>query len=163
MEVVCIEVKCKYCGRKVEKAFAYKIVSGSKNNYYCTRQEYVNSIQANAFLCNVKSKSLEILDNTTNTLLFKELKDIANVHGYEKISHYLDDNEDYLYKVIHAKTFSSEYCKIKYFTAIIRNNIGDYVIQEPEPVRQVEVEIVDLQKYKQKKKRRSLADIEEDL
>ena len=61
------------------------------------------------------------------------------------------------------KSFQSEYAKIRYFCAILSNNLGDYIPAEEEVyITDNEYELVEI-KYKQKKKRRSMYDLEKEL
>ena len=53
----------------------------------------------------------------TNTALFKEINALLETHTYEEILSYLQDNEDYLSRVM-SKDFQSEYAKIRYFSHI---------------------------------------------
>ena len=62
-----------------------------------------------------------------------------------------------------SKSFSSEYGKIRYFTTIIKNNIVDYIkVDDESYITDIEYEILDI-KYKPKKKRRAMCDIEREL
>jgi hypothetical protein len=62
-----------------------------------------------------------------------------------------------------SKSFSSEYGKIRYFTTIIKNNIVDYIkVDDESYITDNEYEVLDI-KYKPKKKRRAMCDLEREL
>lgn len=156
-------VKCRSCSNKIERNDAYKVTINGKNEYYCNEKEYKQ-----------KLKQVENKDNTfkmineifgyevINSAIFKELKEISAKHPYDKIYSFLCDNKAMLERSM-SKTFTSEYGKIRYFTTIIKNNIVDYIQVEDEPyITDNEYEVLDI-KYKPKKKRRAMSDLEREL
>ena len=146
-------VSCKICKTKNEKDTSYKVVVNGKNQYYCSEKEYLDDLADKKAKADVFKICMDILGNTTNTVLFKEIAEISNVHTYSKILLYLLENITKI-KEFMNKSFSSEYGKIKYFTTIIRNNIGDFVVEVKEE-RVVPVEIVEVN-YKPRNRKKSL-------
>lgn len=142
------QVKCRVCGKKIDKDTAFQ---GSPRMYYCSEQEFRTE---NAFWEMVR----EFLGSTNHTALFKEVA-LWGDHG--KVLSYMQENRA---KIEHdmAKSFNSEYGKIRYFSAIIKNNIADYVPSQPEIERQVSDEIYDC-KYKPKERRKCLSSYYEEL
>jgi hypothetical protein len=69
--------------------------------------------------------SYEIIGNTTNTLVLKEISDIGKTHTYYKLLKFMQSNCYELTKIMN-KNNSNEYGKIRYFFTIIKNKIGDY-------------------------------------
>ena len=55
-----------------------------------------------------------------NTALFKELSFILGSYSYDRILAYLEENKDYMTSVIQQRDYSSEYAKIRYFSAMIK-------------------------------------------
>ena len=154
-------VKCRKCGAKVDIKEAFKVVVGKANTYYCNEEEY-NSILAAR---KVKDDTFECINRifgyiVTNTALFKEINALVKVYDYELILSYLEENFDFLYEVVH-RDFEREYNKIRYFSAILNNNLADYRTEQiqPEPVKQEEVEVIE-NHYKRKTRRRGLDEIE---
>ena len=74
---------------------------------------------------------------------------------------YLTENKEYITKVL-EKDFVSEYAKIRYFAAILKNNIADFKIKEPEKPKKVNVDMPIIN-YKRRNKRRGLSEIEEQV
>jgi hypothetical protein len=118
-------VTCKGCKTKIDRDNAFKVVVNGKNNYYCDQLEYENIMLEKESRVKVINLSYEIIGQTTNTFLMKELGDIAKVHTYMKMSKFLGNylNE---FKKILSRDFPNEYAKIRYFAAVIKNKIGDY-------------------------------------
>jgi hypothetical protein len=150
-------VICKGCKNKIERNDAFKVVVKNKNTYYCSAKEYETiNIEKES-----KNKSIDlafqIIGETTNTALFKELTEIAKVHTYYKLFKFLEENTIELDSAISGNTFVHEYAKIRYFSAIIKNQIGDF----KEKIENTEVndyvDIVEEVKYTTTKKK-SFAD-----
>jgi len=160
-------VKCRKCNKKVERNEAFKVVVGGKNTYYCNEDEY-NEILRNKEL---KDEAYSYIYNifgykVTNTCIYKEVNELVDVFGYELLLSYLKENKMYLTSVIQGKDFPKEYGKIRYFAAILKNSLADYVnISENSNVEHEKCFEYDLPevKYKRKKKRRNLSDIEAEV
>lgn len=156
-------VKCRICATKIERNDAYKITVNGKNEYYCNEKEYKQKLKQTADKDNTFKFINEIFGyEVTNSVLFKELKEISVRHPYDRIYAFLCNNRAMLERSM-SKSFTSEYGKIRYFTTIIKNNIVDYVQIDDEPyITDNEYEVLDI-KYKPKKKRRAMSDLEKEL
>jgi hypothetical protein len=160
--VIIILVKCKSCGSKIERDKAYKVIISDKNSYYCNQQEYETKVRNKELKDNTYETIYRIFQReVTNTALFKEINFLVDIYGYEKIYSYLIDYKDYLTSVM-QKSFQSEYSRIRYFSAILKNSLCDYSLPEKKEDKEVEVEFVSMEKQTTKK-RRKLADMEDDL
>lgn len=155
-------VKCKICGNKIDKATAYCVPKTGKNKiinyYYCSEDEYKNDVYQKSVNEQLKTKLWELIvsfiGETQNTILYKEMTLWGN--DKQKIIGYLTDNKDYISRVM-AKDFVSEYAKIRYFSAIIKNNINDYKPKPPEVIKQSDNEFYE-SKYVPRKRRKCLLD-----
>lgn len=143
------KVKCRFCGKQIDKDTAFKVKHGRSNWYYCDENHSKAKTSKEKFF----DVAYDVFGKTTNTIFFKEMDEISNVHGYKKMKSYLEDNFQYL-KGVMQKDFSSEYGKCRYFSAILKNNLGDYEYQEPEVIKKVEVEIYNPAKKQVVKKTR---------
>ena len=155
-------VKCRLCGTKVDRNEAFKVVVGCKNTYYCNEAEYQKVLHDRE----VKDKTYECINQifgykVLNSALFKEINLLLEVYSYEHILAYLTENKEYITKVL-EKDFVSEYAKIRYFAAILKNNIADFKMKEPEKPKEVNVDMPIIN-YKRRNKRRSLSEIEESV
>lgn len=161
-----MQVTCQICKKKIEKDTAYKRVIGKTNKYFCSEQEWQEEE-------NKKKKAQEDKDKVYNLIcdmfgyqiqnsqFFAEWTLWNKLKSNEIIYKYLRENEDYLCRVC-DKSFNSEYQKIRYFSAILKNSLRDYMVKEPVvEVPKVVIEEHYETKYKAKI-RRGLEDFEED-
>lgn len=154
-----ILVKCRICGSKVEKSAAYKITVDGKNNYYCNKQEYNNWTLKKKTRDNVYNLIYDIFGRKiTNTVLYKEIDELGNIYEFDKILAYLQENYEYICMVL-EKNFNSEYAKIRYFTAILKNNLADFDFKEVPIVKPIEMDFVQM-KFNRKNKRKPLIEYE---
>ncbi|MNG19036.1 hypothetical protein D3C84_1031550 [compost metagenome] len=98
--------------------------------------------------------SFEVLGETTNTSLMKDLSNIAKIHTYKKMINYLESDVENIVNALN-KHFDTEYGKIRYFTAIIKNSIGEFreKIEDTEEEIIVGLDIVEEVKYTPTKKK----------
>ena len=158
-----MQVKCRVCKTKIERTDAYKVVVDGKNHYYCTEKEYKDLLAQKEVKDNTYNLINKIFGRkVTNTALFKEINALLETHTYEEILSYLQDNEDYLYRIM-SKDFQSEYAKIRYFSAILKNNMADFQQKEEvKIIRDVKVDVSE-SKFKRKNKRKPLVEYEEEV
>jgi hypothetical protein len=171
-------VTCRACKTKIDRDLAFKV---GERSYYCTEKEYLSYLtekeEKNKKTTTPKKKTKKDVLNlvfelfgyeVTNSALSNELRALSKLYTYDGIYSYIKDNYKFLDKIINGKDFEKEYGKIRYFTAIIKNNIVDYLnlqkekIDEQQYIQNIEYDIPDV-KYKTKHKRRALYDIEMEL
>lgn len=151
-------VKCKICGNKVDRLQAYKVVVNGRNNYYCNETEYKQWIYEKEIKDNTYLLIYDIFGRkVTNTILFKEVNDLANIYTYKKIFAYLKENEQYLNHVM-QKSFTNEYAQIRYFSAILKNSMNDFKYHQ-EPIKEIDIDMPEC-KFSRKKQRRTLEEYE---
>jgi YHS domain-containing protein len=162
------KAKCKICGTELDTKMAYKVTDkNGKNKYFCSQSEFEeeearkkkdqeDKDRVYRFICDIMGEK-EII----STALFKEWQVWLKVADNEKIAKYLEENKDYLTSVI-ARLGSSEYARIRYLSAIIRDKIKAFVPKvEVKEMPKVVVEEHYETKYKPKA-RQALLDLEED-
>ena len=132
------KAKCKYCGKSIDTDNAFKVIVGKTNRYYCDENEY-----------NIIHKTQQIKDDTfnliydifgrkvTNTILYKEINELSTIYSYEKIDSYLNENKNYLTNLMQNKSFQSEYAQIRYFAAILKNNLADFHYEKKEKINKL--------------------------
>ena len=132
------QVRCKFCGKQMNINDAYKVVaygpkSGKPSNlYYCNTEHYQKnqSIKEKGKIDKDKVYSLvcEIIGRKEiiNTVLYKEWQSWNMVASNEIIYQYLEENKNYLCSAI-SKLENKEFNRIRYLSAIIKNNIGDFI------------------------------------
>jgi hypothetical protein len=106
-------------------------------------------------------------EEVINTVLWKEWATWNKVASNEVIGRYLEENKEYLISVI-SRLDNIEYNRIKYLSAILKNKLGDYkpkaVIREEEkPKIKVDESFYETSSTVQNKKRRALADLEDEF
>ncbi len=157
------KAKCKYCGKSIDTNNAYKIVVGKTNKYYCNEEEY-----------NIIHKAQQIKDDTynliyeifgrkiTNTIIYKEVNELSYVYSFEKIEAYLSQNIEYLSNLMQNKSFQSEYAQIRYFAAILKNNLSDFKYEKKEKTsKEVEIDMLSCN-YSRGSTRKALAEYEQE-
>lgn len=169
-----MRVKCRYCGERVEKEDAYK--DPNKNSYYCSEEHYLATMKNREDLQKEKEEKRqkkidpvyeEVADifgyRIQNSQLFKEMKLWRSICNDEKILAYLHEHKDYIKSKL-EKLNSSEYARIRYVSAILKNSLKDYaatVRVEPEKIN-VDCEIYEPTVFA-KKKRRGLSELEDEV
>lgn len=171
-----MKCKCKICGESLDTNTAYRVITIDKNKkekkaYYCSQEEFETETKKKEKLATDKDRVYKLIcdiierKEITNTALFSEWKIWNKVADNEKIGQYLEENKVYLCGVI-AKLDDKEFNRIRYLSAILKNKLGDFTVQEkkiekPKPIVKVEMdyEVVNTNQNR----RRSLTDLEDDF
>ena len=169
-----MRVKCRYCGERVGKEDAYK--DPNKNSYYCSEEHYLATMKKREDFQKEKEEKKqnkidpvyeEVADifgyRIQNSQLFKEMKLWRSICNDEKILAYFQEHKDYIKSKL-EKLNSSEYARIRYVSAILKNSLKDYVATvrvEPEKIN-VDCEIYEPTVFA-KKKRRGLSELEDEV
>ena len=146
-----MRVTCRYCKSKIEKKDALQIPGEKYNTYYCNQECYS---KANA---EKKAKEIERLAKKqekeenkqkridpvyeeiadifgyriANSALFAEMKLWRGICDDTKILAYLQENRDRI-KSAMERASSSEYARIRYMSAILKNSLADYNVKNIE-------------------------------
>lgn len=163
-----MQVTCQICRKKVERDTAYKRVVGKVNKYYCSEEEWQaeedkkkkaqeDKDRVYYLICDIMGVN-EIL----NTALWKEKLEWNKAFSDEFIAKYLQENKEYLTSAV-ARLSSSEYAKIRYISAILKNSLRDFKpkVEEKEKPRIAIDETIYETPTQSLNKRRSLADLED--
>lgn len=132
------KVKCRFCGKQIDLNQAFKVKHGKTNWYYCSYEHSIMKSDRELFY----QEAYDVLGQITNSLFFKEMETISQIYGYKKMKMYLIDNKD-KFNVFNYKHFNSQFAKIKYFSAILKNNLGDYTLPKETIKRRASTEIYD--------------------
>ena len=162
--------KCRICGTPHNTEDAYKIVVNNKNQYYCSQAEFEEDLERKKKAQEDKDKVYNLICDMfgyqiQNSQFFAEWTLWNKLKSNEIIYKYLRENEDYLCRVC-DKSFNSEYQKIRYFSAILKNSLRDFeskveVVEQPKVV--VEEVMYDFTPSTTRNRRRGLADLEDDI
>ena len=159
--------KCRICGTSHNTQDAYKVVVNNKPQYYCSQKEYEEELARKKKAAEDKDKVYYLICDMfgyeiQNTQFFAEWALWNKLQSNEMIYKYLRENEDYLQQIC-DRVFNSEYQKIRYFSAVLKNSLRDFKSKVQE-VKQPQITVVEEHyetKYKPKT-RRALEDLEED-
>ena len=126
-----MQVTCQICRKKIERDTAYKRVVGKANKYYCSEQEWQAEENRKKKYQEDKDKVYYLICDMfgyeiQNTKFFDEWVCWNKLKSNEIIYKYLRDNESYLQQIC-DKAFDNEYQKIRYFSAVLKNSLRDYV------------------------------------
>ena len=162
------KAKCKICGIELDTKTAYKVTDkNGKNKYFCSASEFEAEEERKKKAQEDKDKVYRLIcdimgeKEIISTALFKEWQVWNKVSDNAKIAKYLAENKDYLTSAI-ARLGSSEYARIRYLSAIIRNKIKAFV---PKTIEVAPPKVVVEEHYETKykpKARQALLDFEED-
>lgn len=161
-----MDVTCRICKSKIDRDIAFKVKKGKTNLYYCSQKEYNDDVRQKEEIKTNKDKLQIIIDDifespVTNSILYKEISEWDKLKPIEIIIDYLQENKNFINKSLN-KDFQSEYAKIRYFSAIVKNNIKNYNIKKVEVIKKIDVEIYETE-YQSKKRKKCLSEyIQED-
>ena len=168
-------VTCKICKRKINRDVAYKITTVSPtngkvtNSYFCSEAEWQAEEERKKkakedkdkvyfFICDMFGYEIQ------NTKFFDEWRFWTKLKSNEIIYKYLRENEPRLRQIC-DKPFKNEYAKIKYFSAVLKNSLKDFVPKKVIPAIEDSALTIDNTFYGEAtqslNKRRSLADLED--
>ena len=119
------KVKCAFCHKEIDKKEAYAVPQGKRNRYFCSKEHYESILDRDYFY----QRAERVFGKTTNALFYKEFDFIASIHGFKKMTAYLNENEQKLINVMN-KSFKSEYGRIKYFATVFKNSLGDFYYKD---------------------------------
>ena len=166
------KAKCKICGSELDTKTAYKVTDkNNKNKYFCSASEFEAEEARKKKVAEDKDKIYRLIcdimgeKEIISTALFKEWQVWNKVADNEKIAKYLEESKDYLSSVI-ARLSSSEYARIRYLSAIIRDRIKAFVPKvevKETPKIVVEEVMYDATPSSTRNRRRGLADLEDDI
>lgn len=159
---------CKICGAKVNTKNAFKITNNSgQNKYYCSEQEWQAEEARKKKYKEDKDKVYYLISDMfgyeiQTTQLYDEWRCWNKLQSNENIYKYIRENEEKLQQAC-DRSFDNEYQRIRYFSAILKNSLRDFVpkvevVEKPKVV--VEETIYEVPTHTLNK-RRSLEDLED--
>lgn len=163
--------KCRICGAQLDTTIAYKVVVKGVNKYFCSKEEYDeeetkkqqesdNRNKTYRLICDIFNK-----EEIVNTALWKEYNEWLKVSESSKIVEYLRENKERLSKVI-GRLDSNEFARIRYLSAILKNNLSDFKSKKVEEVRpkiEIDITMYDMSPSQTRKRRRALSELEDEL
>ena len=162
-------VTCQICKSKIDRDTAYKRVVGKANKYYCSEEEFDTEENRKKKIKEDKDKVYYLICDMfgyeiQNTKFFDEWAQWNKLKPNEDIYKYLRENEERLQQIC-DRSFDTEYQRIRYFSAVLKNSLRDFkpkVEEQPKPKIVVEETIYEVPTHSINR-RRSLADLEDDI
>lgn len=192
--------KCRYCQKNMKTNDAYMSIVGRKRAYFCNEEHYdlfmkdkkekdrrekealeaakkqrearevasqkyqENKDRAYYLICDIIGRK-----QISNTVLWSEWAIWNKVADNKAIGQYLEENKDYLCRMV-SKLANNEFLRIRYLSAILKNNLGAYhttAISNDAPQIKVQVDETFYEPtpstQTKRKKRRSLDDLEDEF
>lgn len=168
------QVKCRNCGTFIDKDKAISVEHGKSKLWYCSEDCHKKAEEKVIIVQKEKAEKEAVYNEIcnifgykiTNTAIYKEWVIWNQVADNGKILAYLKENHDYIAGAI-GRLSSSEYAKIRYLSAVLKNSLHDYkvkVMEEEKPQPKIE-QNMDEMMYEihstNKNKRKSLEDLED--
>ena len=125
------KAKCKICGVELDTKTAYKVTDkNGKNKYFCSATEFEAEETRKKKVAEDKDRVYNLICDMfgyeiVNTQFFAEWTLWNKLKSNEIIYKYLRENEDYLQQIC-DRSFNTEYQKIRYFSAVLKNSLKDY-------------------------------------
>lgn len=151
-------VKCRLCESKNKQKDSYKHIDNGKNIYFCNEKHYKE------FYDNKHTRQ-EILDRcnelfgiriSTDTFFLKELKEYEN--NYKALLWLLEDRFIDI-DISLSKEFRTLNFKVKYFFAIVKKDITNYIQQQKQKEVIYQPLEITYTNYKQKPKKKTILEI----
>lgn len=175
------KVKCKFCGKSIDKESSFKeeYLTDSlsiRYRYFCNedcfnkkneeivRKQWLKEVKKLARekareLCNLGEKEKSIYFSSTYKIITDKFED-------ELIYEFLCKYEKDIKEILDSKDFKTSASRIKYFCAMIENQLERYLlekeqskVEEKKVIRETEIDDFDINVSIDKKERRSLDDI----
>lgn len=162
--------KCKICGKQLDTSVAFKI-EGKPNRYFCSEIEWQEEEERKKKAVEDRDKAYTLIcriigrETIINTALWSEWREWSKVADDAKIGQFLAENEEYLTRMI-GRLANAEFPRIRYLSAVLKNRLGDFKVQEEVKVQfKVQQRVIQEEHYETKykpKARKALLDFEED-
>lgn len=175
------KVKCKFCGKSIDKESAFKeeYLTDSlsiRYRYFCSeecfnkkneeivRKQWLKEVKKLARekareLCNLGEKEKSIYFSSTYKIITDKFED-------ELIYEFLCKYEEDIKEILNSKDFKTSASRIKYFSCMIENQLERYLLEKEQPKqikessKEIEVDDFDIVvNVDKKEKRRDINDI----
>lgn len=178
-----VKVKCKYCGKSIDKELAFKEEYLTKTlsiryKYYCNAEHY------EAYYKEQEEKELKIqrekeikkenrekirticgLGEKEKNIYFQSTyKSITDNFSQEDIYEFINKFEKDMLDILNSKNFKTVNSRIKYCLRMVENQLQHYILEKEQPKlieekKEIEVDDFDINIQVKKKERRDINDI----
>ena len=176
-----VKVKCKFCGKSIDKESAFKeeYLTDSlsiRYRYYCSEDCFNNKqkeIERKQWLKQVKKENREkirticgLKEKEKNIYFQSTYKSITDNFSQEDIYEFINKYETDMRAILDSKDFETVNSRIKYCLLMLENQLQHYVLEKEqpkqieEPTKEVEIDDFDIVvNVEKKEKRRDINDI----
>lgn len=122
--------KCKICGKQLTTDIAYKVKKGSKNFYYCSEEEYKSMAQViedRDYCYDIAARVMQVPMITP--AMKKEINELAAHYRFIVVARTFKEQRDAITRFLNTGTYTSDYARMRYIMAIIKNNINKVFTQ----------------------------------
>ncbi len=117
-------VKCRICGKRVEKGTAFCVPTKYGNFYYCSIDEYS---ERQAYLAKIDKVNMIFKDLIGENIIYANVKRFIQKYyeadQIDRLIRYLEENMNYLTVTMNSNSFASVYVKTKYLCTIVLNGM----------------------------------------
>ena len=100
-------VKCKCHDKLIDRDTAYKVIVKGINHYYCSEADYNKIVEDRRIKDAVYQNIYQLFGyKVTNTVLYKEVGEIANGYSFRLIKNFIDQNGDRFNLFMHKESVS---------------------------------------------------------
>lgn len=173
------KVKCKFCGRSIEKELAFKEEYLTKNlsiryKYYCDEECFNKKneeIVRKQWLKEIKKENREKIrticglgEKEKNIYFQSTYKSITDNFSQEDIYEFINKFEKDMLDILNSKNFKTVNSRIKYCLRMVENQLQHYILEKEQPKlveekKEIEVDDFDINVNVKKRERRDLDDI----
>lgn len=162
--------KCQICKAELDSKTAFKVTDKKgKNKYFCSQSEFETEEARKKKIKEDKNKVYYLICDMfgyeiQNTKFFDEWAQWNKLKSNENIYKYLRENESYLQQIC-DRSFDTEYQRIRYFSAVLKNSLRDFkpkVEEQPKPKVAIDETMYEAP-ARTLNRRRSLAELEDDI
>lgn len=134
-------VRCSLCGKPLDQKTAFCVIKGPKRMYFCSKQEYEGGATYVAKKQEYENKILKMVlyivsANDIPPILFdKLLVEWLQYTDISMINAFLQEKQNALQEKISKKEIETIQKKLGYLSAIVKNNILNYVEKTKELIK----------------------------
>lgn len=127
-------IKCKICGKNLDKMTAFCVPMKRQNSYYCSEKEYMDR---QLYLTKVDKVNMIFKDLIGNSISYSNVKGFVQqyyeIDQIDRFIRYLEVNKDYLTVAANTNQFPSVYVKTKYLCAIVNSGMPMFEGEQKTP------------------------------
>mgnify|MGYP003291104906 CR=1 FL=1 len=118
-------VKCRSCGKTIDKSDAYKVKRGRIYFYFCDQYHAREIVEQDAFVDLLKT----IYPQMETHVALDRFKVLKEMYGYNLINHYITENMSYFRLLTTKNNFVSQYTFAAYMNKVLQDKLRNYKVE----------------------------------